>query len=98
MTVGQLTAGGPDGGTLGRGLRALWDLRTLTATIYLLVSMFVGLTWHVVLATGLTVGVGTLIIWVGVFVLALTLLAWRGGGWLGRRRVGAMPGGQIPHP
>ena len=98
MTVGQLAAGGPGGGTLGRVLRPLWDLRTLSATIYLLVSMFVGLTWHVVLATGLTLGVGTLIIWVGVFVLALTLLAWRGGAWLERRWVRAMLGVDIPDP
>ncbi|HSK37488.1 MAG TPA: sensor domain-containing protein, partial [Actinomycetota bacterium] len=98
MTVGQLTAGGPGGGTLGRVLRPLWDLRTLTATIYLLVSMFIGLTWHVLLATGLTLGVGTLIIWVGVFVLALTLLAWRGGAWLERRWIRATLGVDIPDP
>jgi signal transduction histidine kinase len=42
--------------------------------------------------------VGTLIIWVGVFVLALTLLAWRGGAWLERRWVGAMLGVHIPDP
>ncbi len=60
--------------------------------------MFVGLTWHVVLATGLLLGVGTLIIWVGVFVLALTLLAWRGGAWLERRWVRAMLGVHIPDP
>jgi signal transduction histidine kinase len=76
----------------------LWDLRTLSATIYLLVSMFVGLTWHVVLAMGLTLGVVTLIIWVGVFVLALTLLAWRGGAWLERRWIRAMLGVDIPDP
>src|SRR5918999_3603233 len=98
MTVGQLAAGGPGGGTLGRVLRPLWDLRTLSATIYLLVSMFVGLTWHVVLAMGLTLGVVTLIIWVGVFVLALTLLAWRGGAWLERRWIRAMLGVDIPDP
>jgi signal transduction histidine kinase len=60
--------------------------------------MFVGLTWHVVLATGLLLGVGTLIIWIGVFVLALTLLAWRGGAWLERRWVRAMLGVHIPEP
>ena len=98
MAVEQVAAGGAGGGALRRVLAPLGQLRTLTATIYLLLSMFVGLTWHVVLATGLTVGVGTLVIWVGVFVLALTLLAWRGGAWLERRWVGAMLGVHIPDP
>ncbi|HSO54992.1 MAG TPA: sensor domain-containing protein [Actinomycetes bacterium] len=96
MTVEQVATGGPGGGTVGRVLAPLRQVRTLTATIYLLLSMFVGLTWHVILAVGLTVGVGTLIIWVGVFVLALTLLAWRGGAWLERRWVGAMLGSTSP--
>ena len=99
MAIGQAAAGTPGGGSaLGRALAPLLQPRTLTATIYLLVSMFVGLTWHVVLATGLLLGVGTLIIWIGVFVLALTLLAWRGGAWLERRWVRAMLGVDIPDP
>ncbi|HKP99236.1 MAG TPA: sensor domain-containing protein, partial [Actinomycetes bacterium] len=98
MTVEQVATGGPGGWTVGRVLEPLRQVRTLTATIYLLLSMFVGLTWHVILATGLALGVGTLIIWVGVFVLALTLLAWRGGAWLERRWVGAMLGVHIPDP
>ena len=99
MAIGQAAAGTPGGGSaLGRALAPLRQPRTLTATIYLLVSMFVGLTWHVVLATGLLLGVGTLIIWIGVFVLALTLLAWRGGAWLERRWVRAMLGVDIPDP
>jgi signal transduction histidine kinase len=60
--------------------------------------MFVGLAWHLVLAVGLTLGVGTLVIWVGVFVLALTVLAWRGGAWLERRWVRLMLGVEIPDP
>jgi hypothetical protein len=70
MAIGQAAAGGPGRWTLGRVLEPLLRPRTLTATIYLLLTMFVGLTWHVVLAIGLTLGVGTLIIWIGVFVLA----------------------------
>jgi signal transduction histidine kinase len=98
MAIGQAAAGGPGRWTLGRVLEPLLRPRTLTATIYLLLTMFVGLTWHVVLAIGLTLGVGTLIIWIGVFVLALTLLAWRGGAWLERRWVRAMLGVEIPDP
>src|SRR5918992_6034963 len=98
MAVEQAATGGPGAGSVGRVLDPLLRPRTLTATIYLLVSMFVGLTWHAVLATGLLLGVGTLIIWVGVFVLALTLLAWRGGAWLERRWVRGMLGVSIPDP
>jgi signal transduction histidine kinase len=98
MAIGQAAADGPGRWTVGRVLQPLRQPRTLTATIYLLLSMFVGLTWQVVLATGLTLGVGTLIIWVGVFVLALTLLAWRGGAWLERRWVRATLGVDIPDP
>jgi hypothetical protein len=72
-------AGRPGGGGLRRVLAAPLEPRTWAAAVYLLLAMFVGLTWHVVLAVGLTLGVGLLIVWVGVFVLALTVLAWRGG-------------------
>src|SRR4029453_1862665 len=97
MVVEQ-AAGGPGGGTVGRLLAPLGQLRTLTATIYLLLAMFVGLAWHGVLAVGLRLGLGTLAIWVGVFVLAVTVLAWRGGAWLERRWVGTMLGVHIPDP
>jgi signal transduction histidine kinase len=98
MAVEQAATGGPGAGGVGRALAPLLRPRTLTATIYLLTSMFIGLTWHVVLAVGLTVGVGTLVIWVGVFVLALTVLAWRGGAWLERRWLRATLGVDIPDP
>jgi signal transduction histidine kinase len=98
MAIGQAAAGTPRGGGIRRVLTAPLQPRTWTATIYLLGAMFVGLTWHVVLAVGLTLGVGLLIIWVGVFVLALTVLAWRGGAWLERRWVRLMLGVQIPEP
>ena len=98
MAIGQAAAGTPRGGGIRRVLTAPLQPRTWTATIYLLGAMFVGLTWHVVLAVGLTLGVGLLIIWVGVFVLALTVLAWRGGAWLERRWVRLMLGVQISEP
>jgi signal transduction histidine kinase len=72
--------------------------RTWTATVYLLASMAVGTFWFVVLATGLTLGFGTLIIWVGVLVLAATMWAWRGGAWLERRWVGLTLGVPIADP
>jgi signal transduction histidine kinase len=60
--------------------------------------MFVGLAWFVTLVTGLSLGGGLLIVWVGVLVLALTLAASRGGAWLERRWVKAMLGVSIPEP
>jgi hypothetical protein len=70
MTVEQ-AAGTPDGGGgVWQVLAAPLQPRTWTATVYLLLAMFVGLTWHVVLAVGLTLGVGLVIVWVGMFVLA----------------------------
>jgi signal transduction histidine kinase len=98
MAMEQAASGGPGPGTMRRALAPLLQPRTLTATVYLLVSMFVGLTWHVVLAVGLALGVTTLVIWVGVFVLALTVLAWRGGAWLERRWLRAMLGVDISDP
>ena len=96
--AGEQAGGAPGGGGIWRVLGAPLQLRTWTATIYLLASMFVGLAWFVILVTGLTLGAGLLIVWVGVLVLALTLLAWRGGAWLERRWVKAMLGGAIPEP
>jgi signal transduction histidine kinase len=98
MAVEQSAARGLGGGGAWRVLAAPLQPLTWKATVYLLLSMAVGLFWNVVLATGLSVGAGTLIIWVGVFVLALTLLAWRGGAWLERRWVKAMLGVDIPDP
>ena len=98
MTVERVTAATPGGGGVWRVLAAPLQPRTWTATVYLLLAMFVGLTWHVVLAVGLTLGVGLVIVWVGVFVLALTVLAWRGGAWLERRWVRLMLGVQIAEP
>jgi len=99
MAVGQAaTAGTPGGGGIWRVLAEPLRLRTWTATIYLLASMFVGLAWFTIVVTGLSLGAGLLIVWVGVLVLALTLLAWRGGAWLERRWVKAMLGVAIPEP
>jgi signal transduction histidine kinase len=97
MTVEQ-AAGTPGWGGVRRVLAAPLQPRTWTATVYLLLAMFVGLTWHVVLAVGLTLGVGLVVVWVGVFVLALTVLAWRGGAWLERRWVRLMLGVQVAEP
>jgi signal transduction histidine kinase len=98
MTVEQAAAGAPGGGGWRVVLAAPFQLRTWTATIYLLASLFVGLAWVTAVSVGLLVGAGTLIIWVGLPVLALTLLAWRAGAWLERRWLRASLGLTIPDP
>jgi hypothetical protein len=65
---------------------------------YLLLNFPVGLGAFIFLVTTLSVGASTAIIWVGVPVLAIALLAWRGAAKLERRRVHAMLGTYIATP
>ena len=61
MAVEQAaTAGTPGGGGVWRVLAEPLRLRTWTATVYLLASMWVGLAWFVILVTGLSLGAGLL--------------------------------------
>jgi signal transduction histidine kinase len=99
MSVEQAAAGGPVGGApLRRVLQAPLSPRTWTAAAYLVASMPVGIFWFMVLSTGISVGAALVIVWVGVPILALTMLAWRGGAWLERRWVGLTLGVRIPDP
>jgi hypothetical protein len=65
---------------------------------YLLLSFPLGVTWFVLLVTLLAAGVGTAIVWVGVPILAFTLLLTRGIGRLERGRANAMLGTALPIP
>src|SRR5262245_20057321 len=65
---------------------------------FLLLSFPVGLASFVFLVTTLSVGLSTAIIWVGVPVLAIALLAMRGAARLERRRVHALLGTYIATP
>jgi signal transduction histidine kinase len=98
MSVEQATAGGGGGAPLLRVLRAPIDPRTWTAALYLVVSLAVGVFWFVVLTTGISLGLSLVIVWVGLPILAGTMLAWRGGAWLERRWVGFTLGARIPEP
>jgi signal transduction histidine kinase len=60
--------------------------------------MAVGIFWFVVLVTGISVGTSLVIVWVGLPILGLTMLVWRGGAWLERRWVGLTLGARIPEP
>lgn len=71
---------------------------TWRSALYLGVSLAWGLGWFVVLAVGLSLSVGLLIIWVGVPLLALLMVAWRFGAVLERNLVRAAFGVRIPAP
>lgn len=65
---------------------------------FLLLSLPVGIAGFVFVVTTLSVGISTAIIWVGVPILALAMLMWRGGARLERQRVHGMLGTYIATP
>jgi len=67
-------------------------------TAYSLVSFPVAIAAFVVVVTGLSLGVGLLVIWVGVAVLAATLLAARGFATLERAWLPSVLGHPVPRP
>ncbi|MWK36347.1 sensor histidine kinase [Actinomadura sp. J1-007] len=71
---------------------------TWRSALYLATSAVWGLGWFVVLAVGLTLSLATLIVWVGLPLLALMMLLWRFGAVLERQLVRAAFGVRIPSP
>ncbi|GAB3313657.1 sensor histidine kinase [Geodermatophilus aquaeductus] len=65
---------------------------------YALLSLPVGVFFFVVTVTGLAVGIGTVVIWIGLAVLAVTLLAARGSATLERAQLPAVLGRPVPRP
>ncbi len=66
------------------------------AITYLLLSFPLGITYFVVLVTGLSLSLGTLIIWIGVPLLFVTLYAARGMAELERRVAARLFGDPLP--
>ena len=56
--------------------RVVQDRQFYRNTLYLLLSFPLGLCYFVFLVTGIALGIGTLIIWIGVPILLLTISAW----------------------
>lgn len=65
---------------------------------YLLMNLPIGIAGFVFVVTTLSVGVSTVIIWVGLGVLALAVLVWRGAARLERLRVHTMLGTYVADP
>ncbi|MFD0688443.1 sensor histidine kinase [Actinomadura fibrosa] len=71
---------------------------TWRSALYLGVSLAFGLGWFIVLTVGLALSIGTMIIWVGLVLLAMLMVAWRFGAMLERRLVRAAFGVPLPDP
>jgi signal transduction histidine kinase len=78
--------------------RARLVRQALVDSGYALVSLPAGILAFVLVVTGLATGVGTLVIWVGVPLLAVTLLAARGLAGLERAQLPAVLGRPVPRP
>ncbi|HLV99869.1 MAG TPA: sensor domain-containing protein [Ktedonobacterales bacterium] len=52
--------------------------QTYLNLLYLLGAFPLGLTYFILLVVGLSVGVGTLVVWVGIPILLLTIIMWQG--------------------
>jgi len=65
---------------------------------YLLMNLPIGIAGFVFVVTTMSVGISTVIIWVGLGVLALAVLVWRGAARLERLRVHAMLGTYVADP
>jgi signal transduction histidine kinase len=72
--------------------------RTWAATAYLMASFAVGLFWFVFTVTALAVGVSLVVLWVGLPILALAMLCWKGGARAERAFIRATLGADIPSP
>ncbi|GGK85781.1 histidine kinase [Sphaerisporangium melleum] len=79
-------------------LGLLLDPLTWRAAPYLLLSMFWGVAWFVILITGLTVSLSLVVIWVGLPLLVFTMAVWRVGAMLERRLLRLAFGITIPDP
>ncbi|MEV4748852.1 sensor histidine kinase [Streptosporangium amethystogenes subsp. fukuiense] len=74
------------------------DPMTWRAVPYLLVSLFHGLAWFAFLASVIPLSLALVIVWIGLPLLALTMLAWRGVAMLERRFLRLAFGVDIPTP
>ncbi|WP_241661262.1 sensor histidine kinase [Thermomonospora catenispora] len=71
---------------------------TWRAAVYLVTGLGFGLAWFIGLAVGLTLSLALTILWVGIPLLALMMLLWRGGAMLERRLLRLAFGVTVPDP
>ncbi|MGH3761188.1 sensor domain-containing protein [Actinophytocola sp.] len=74
------------------------DPPLLRSLAYLVMNLPIGIASFVFVVTTVSVGLGTVIIWVGLAVLAVAILSWRGFAQFERARVHAMLGTYVATP
>ncbi len=57
--------------------RVIWERQSYTNMLYLLLSFPLGLLYFVFLVSGIALGLGTLVIWIGAFILIFMVSGWR---------------------
>ena len=65
---------------------------------FMVLSFVLGTVYFVALVAAIAVGVGTLIVWIGVPILAMTMVAWRAAAGAERWRVWRMLGTEVARP
>jgi hypothetical protein len=65
---------------------------------FMVLSFTLGTVYFVALVAAIALGVGTLIVWIGVPILVMTMVAWRAAAGAERWRVWRMLGTEIPRP
>ena len=88
----------PTRGAVRRLIATACSTAPWRATAFMLLSFIFGLTYFVALVPAIAVGVGTLIIWVGIPILVVTMVAWRMAANFERWRVRRLLGADIPTP
>jgi Putative sensor len=88
----------PTRGAVRRLIATACSTAPWRATAFMLLSFIFGLTYFVALVTAIAVGVGTLIIWIGIPILVMTMVAWRVAANFERWRVRRLLGTDIPTP
>ena len=61
---------------IGRFFRVALDRQTYLNILYLLLAFPLGLAYFIILVTGLSLGFSLAILWVGLLILALMVIAW----------------------
>jgi hypothetical protein len=72
--------------------------RTWAATAYLMASFAVGLFWFIFTVTALALAGSLVVVWVGLPILVLTMLCWKGGAMAERAFIRAALDADIPSP
>ena len=98
MTTSTAELPVPAGSTATSLPHRSWWRQLGVDTGYVLIGFPLAIVSFVLVVTGLSVGVGTLVVWVGLPLLALTLLAARGFATIERARIPAVLQRELPTP